>query len=219
MSFSLVSNTIKGTNSGGATTAGIDTTGANLIVISVGSARVTLTISDSKGNTWIKCPTIGQISSGGSITYYCFNPAVGSGHTFTVSGTACFSAISVHAFSGAGGTVGPQNGLSATTGGGASLSPGDVIPDYDNCLVMSTVTHGGTSTSCNGGFTAQSINISGGNYFALGAAYLIQTTAAAANPQWTWTTSSENAGSNIVFNPTVSSGGLRRNPSLNGGMI
>ena len=72
---------------------------------------------------------------------------------------------------------------------------------------MSTVTHGGSATSINGGFTAQFVNTTGGAYFALASAYLIQTTKTAANPAWSWTTSGEAAGSNVVFNSTISGGG------------
>ncbi len=51
MAFSLVAHKSNGAN-GAVTTAAIDTTGASLIVINVGSSTSPGALSDSKSNTW-----------------------------------------------------------------------------------------------------------------------------------------------------------------------
>lgn len=198
--ISLVANTAaQGTNSS-ATTSGINTTGASLltaVVISyIGSAEPTL--SDSKGNTW----TPGTVRTGGGANvsrarlWYVSSPTVGSGHTFSASGSTSFPAIAVSAWSGVD-TVSPAD---QENGGGASasatsLATGSITPAEDGELILAAwgFDQAGTPSfpSADLSFTVlDSLFNVAGQSFGIVHAYLIQGTAAAINPTLTWGSSS-----------------------------
>lgn len=77
--------TVGGANGG--TTAAVDTTGSNLIVIATclyTAANGTGLPTDSKSNVWTEV----SANAGPAATltvWYCLNPTVGAGHTFTYS--------------------------------------------------------------------------------------------------------------------------------------
>ena len=99
MAINLVaSTTLAGTNGG--TSSAVDTTGANLLVLSAAYFS-TITVSDSKGNTWVPLTVRGS----GPIhqLFFVASPVVGTGHTFTVTGTGIYVGVVVHAYNGSGG--------------------------------------------------------------------------------------------------------------------
>jgi hypothetical protein len=163
-----------------ATSAGINTTGATLLVIAQ-SGQDDIAPTDSRSNTWTACTN--EVAGGfgnDTRTYFAVNPTVGSGHTFTPGGT--LASIVASAWSGAN-TSSPKDQESTGTDA-LNPQPGSVTPTEDNEVII--VNFGGIhSGACtiDGGFTiAQQGAVLGGNYYAGGLAYLIQTTAAAANP-------------------------------------
>src|SRR5580765_7474142 len=129
MALTLVGS-ITAVGDSGATTAAIDTTGANLLVISASWVGFgSDSVSDSKGNTWVP---LTQHASGTKKHqfFYCLTPTVGTGHTFTVSGGG-FPAAIVYAFSGAA-SYHAENG-NAVFSPGAS---GTVTPSANGALVL-----------------------------------------------------------------------------------
>ena len=83
MAITLVAEATVAGASGG-TTAAVNTTGANFIVL-VTAQSGTTTVSDNKGNTYTPL-TLYTVSGGGSgQLYYCTPATVGAGHTFTIS--------------------------------------------------------------------------------------------------------------------------------------
>lgn len=189
---SVITSSVKQGGANGMTTDALDTTGCNLIVLDVtyytGSAAPT--ISDSKGNTW----TALTARTGGvpaTRQYYCINPTVGTGHTFTCSGTSSFSSICATCATSTGTpSFDTQNG--AALGSLTSAQPGSVTPSVDGCLIVTGLncwTGNATPTlSINSSFTIGSYQTYAGSVdFGGGQAYLIQTTAAAVNPTWSWT--------------------------------
>lgn len=184
MSFSLVINTIAQSGAGGTITTGaINTTGANLIIIfteSIGGA-----LSDSKSNTWSN--PVNVVISGVTLgCYYCLTPTVGSGHTFTCSGS--FPAIAVAAWSGAAAaSVLDQTNSDNSATPGTTKQPGSVTPTQDNELLMYAVAQQITTTvSVNIGAMLDQAALIGGQAFSLADAYQIQTTATTRNPQFSW---------------------------------
>lgn len=175
MAFSLISHAGSATG----VTSGIDTTGANLIIINDSFFGGSSTPTDSKGNIWTGLT--GQGVGGRAVRlYYCYNPTVGSGHTFT--STAAFSSIQVQAWSGSAASPFDQE-----NGGVGVLQPGSITPTEDNELLVVGLSHsdGTVTQSINGGFTippGNDIANSGNDGGAM--AYLVQTSAAAANPAW-----------------------------------
>lgn len=194
MAFTLISNTAKGSVSGAAvTTTAIDTTGANLIIIAVGwYSAGNPAISDSKSNTWTALTIKTNTGSGNNRLWYCVNPTVGTGHTFT-NGTGNYSSVAVSAWSGANATpFDVENG--AIGAAIVTLATGSVTPGQDNELVIAGISLRGLwgansddIVTIDNGFTiSNQIPGVGNNRLSVGMAYKVQTTAAAVNPSWSW---------------------------------
>lgn len=104
----LVAHTLSenaGSSPASITSSAINTTGSTLLVAAMYSfSTVTSpTITDSKSNSWATLTQFGRNEADGTITvFYCASPSsVGTGHTFTVSGTgATYVGVSVATFSG-----------------------------------------------------------------------------------------------------------------------
>ena len=183
-----VAHTISGSNSNGTTSAGIDTTGATFIVIASPfyESSPAPTISDSYGNTWTKATAYTGTGLNSAVLqfFYCYNPTVGAGDTFTSSGAVSYSSLAVLAFSGSTGS-GPVDQQSGNDNG---FQTGSITPRTNNQLVVTAVSEavaGDISSSIDPGFTiTDTLANSSGNYFGIGLAYLIQTTATAENPTW-----------------------------------
>jgi hypothetical protein len=205
MSYSFIIATSQGSSDGaGFTTTGIDTTGANLLVVVVsddpGEAGV---LTDSKSNSWT--PLNSYQNAGGDQVqmYYCSNPTVGVGHTFSITGTINNPSLSIGAFSGS--TAAPfdqQNGASVANGVNA-LSTGSITPGENDELIVATFSGGGslfiTGLAIDSGFTIASNIIDTGEHYATAICYKIQTTAEAINPQFTWTDDGSAAASIASF--------------------
>ena len=200
MAITVVASVTKAGAASGGTTTAIDTTGATLLVVSVGWFSTNpITVTDSKGNTWVPL-TRAIASTTQTQLFFCLTPTVGSGHTFTVSGTTIYPAILVAAFAG---VVSVQ----IDTGATSTASPctaGPVTPLQSGALVVTSRAGNAASTDSvtPGGFTLLSVAYGAGTTMRGGLGYVIQTTAAAITPTWTWTGSpSENASTTAVFLP------------------
>jgi hypothetical protein len=139
--------------------------------------------------------------------YYAANPTVGTGHTFTNSGAFNYSSICAAAFSGVK-TTSPfdqQNGAGASS---TTLATGSVTPSENNELVVTHLSFSGAGlpTSINGGFTeTNDVEFGSGNNYGSTMAYLVQTTATAANPTWTRTNSSPMSARIATFKASATS--------------
>src|SRR5215204_4614006 len=181
--FTLIASTVANTLDGSTfASSPIDTTGADLIVVGVacspGSEPI---ITDSKGNTWIQLTSY----TGGvrSVIWYSRPTSVGSGHIFTATGPSTYASITIAAFSGSVALpFDAQNGATGT-GAVASASSGITPSQNDSLVVANVATDTVTPSSIGGGFTALAA-IPAGSYYNNRLAYLIQTTAALADPDW-----------------------------------
>ena len=179
-----------------ATTSGINTTGVNLIVIEANWFSGSLTISDSKGNTWTASGsplTQFQGSLGRYTTrfYYCVNPTVGTGHTFT--GAASFVVINVMTFTKSSGTptFDVQNGLNYTSANTTTIQSGSVAPAGNNELFILGTCFNNTGTTplpvtADSSFISSDQSQQGTNNLYGAAWYKIQTTGGAENPTMTF---------------------------------
>jgi hypothetical protein len=206
--FTLISNGAStGAQASPRTTGAIDTTGANLLVVAASQfGSVTIgTVTDSKGNTWTPLTAQNQGTTYINI-FYCVPSSVGSGHTFTWSnGADVYGAVAVQAWSGAHASpFDTENG--ATTSTLASLATGSITPAQNNSLVIAALCAGdllSTPFTINGGFTetAEVASVPS-TVEGLSMAYLVQTTAAAANPTFSWVGGAERASVTIAaFKP------------------
>lgn len=200
MAIALVASVVATPGSNGGATSAITTTGATLLVVSVASYQSgTLSASDSKGNSWTALTLQLNVNARQQI-FYALNPAsVGTGHTFTVSGSGIYPTIFAYAFSGVGSY---QIESGATVASGTSLASGSVTPSADGALILVGV--GTEATPPTGvtpvGFTlvtqvlGASVNRPGA------AAWQVQTPAAAINPTWAFSANQgQIAASTAVF--------------------
>ena len=97
MAFALIASV----STGAGTTAAIDTTGANLIVVVIAVASINTEFTESKNAFGAYTEAITNSDADGNTVrvFYIFNPTVGSGHTF--SNAFDWQAIAVAAYSGA----------------------------------------------------------------------------------------------------------------------
>jgi hypothetical protein len=180
-----------------ATTGAIDTTGCNFLVIATTSATNPTDVSDSKSNTWTGL-TAGTGNSYGYVRlYYCVNPTVGSGHTFSANASlsAQYAALSVSGFSGVT-TSGPfdKESTYGWAGSVATLGASSITPTNDGELLITAAQMISvvSAESIGGGFTKTDfLNIVSGQAYGTGMGYLIQGTEAASTATWSWTTNSE----------------------------
>jgi hypothetical protein len=128
---------------------------------------------------------------------------VGTGHTFTLTGSTQLSAISVFAFSGiASNPLDVQNGANSTSGG-TTFQPGSITPGTSKEVIAACFGQfaPGATATVNSSFTGlqQAAAVNSVNY-GIAEAYLIQSTAGAVNPTFTLTASSSSlSGSQVSY--------------------
>ncbi len=204
---------------GSGTTAAMDSTGANLIVVCLSGlvGEQGSGISDSKGNTWT--PLTVSIAQAFTRLFYCFNPTVGSGHTF--SGGQVYHGLTAIALSGA--LTSPFDQENGTTAASTTIQPGSVTPSQDNELIVMGIGMDSQSnadhSSIDSGMTVAEhqpaiFNTTFGNVIA----YKIQTSAAAINPTETVTASNSMSARIATFKGGAPSGG-DQGPVRRGGRI
>lgn len=193
MAYTLVVKTAAGsTNGTDVTTSAVDTTGAKLIVLILSSTSDGAGApTDSKGNTWTGLTA--ELVGGGQrvILYYCISPTVGSGHTFSWTPSAgSRPSIAAQAFSHDATPAFDQENAGGNNFG-STVQPGSVTPAANDSLIVQGIAFNVSGTlSINSSYVhtgdaTDYSDVSAPNRLGLGAAYLIQTTAAATNPTWT----------------------------------
>jgi len=148
MAFAFVAGTSDPLGVNGGTSTGIDTsTGSvNLIVLGIVSyapaAVVTGDITDNKSNTYTAVVP-GYTANEPIIKFfYKYSPAVGTGHTVTVSHATSYCAIVVGAFSGAASSPLDLSDGDGTASSVASIDPASgITPSGSGALVLSAGTN------------------------------------------------------------------------------
>jgi hypothetical protein len=202
MAIALVTNVAK---NGSGASAAIDTTGADFLVAIAGGLANVIAPTDSKSNTWTEIRDEVGDFSGDMAIYYVANPTVGSGHTFTPTGS--FNSICIAAFSGLSSSpLDQQNGRTASTG---DYTAGSITPSQSDCLIIAGIGgSNGTSHNIGSGFTITNQNDSLTSVtYDSALAYLIQTSAGAVNPAWTLDTFASEGVVLVSFKPTGGGGG------------
>lgn len=172
-----------------ATTAAADTTGANIIMLYVASFTAsTATPTDSKSNTWTAAAA--ERNTGSPTTYerwwYCLNPTVGSGHTFShvKSGGRPIIGMQAWSFSSVTSAFDQENG------GSAAVSNTCVVGSLTNVdgsglSIAGVVSAYGSPSSIDTSYTITDTIASGYGVTGAGMAYLNPSTGSAKNPTWT----------------------------------
>lgn len=194
-----------GTGSTPAVTSGVDTSGSTLIVANVpffdvGGGEGSLT--DFYSNTWTKV-RLDEFGFVANDIYYCKNPTVGAGHTFSASHT--YDALNVIGFAGTD-LSSPLDQQSAAH----SVQPGSITPGQANeVLVCALCFYPDGTQSIDSGFTvANKQPYNSGVNMGGAIAYLIETTATAKNPTWSTNTSyTDNIAVILSFKAAVAGSG------------
>jgi hypothetical protein len=187
--FSLIAHVGGELGTNGGTSTAINTTGADLLVVSISyyTGGTLTSLTDSTGGTWVQI-VAASANIRGAVLYYLKNAGAGhtsSTHTITVAGTGIFAGTDFAAFSGSDLTA-PLDQSSSANGTTTPGTPGSITPTVNNELVISSVAVGVGTPSVGSGMAlleayADGTNVGGGM------AYLIQTSAAAINPSWSYT--------------------------------
>lgn len=187
------------TNTSTATTPAVDTTGATLIVVTIGIAAAQgNTIADSAGNTYT-ARTQKNGAAGGSRIWYVASPT--NSATLTVTVTSVVSSIEMTAWSGTA-TSSPFDVEGAGGTGNTTVQPGSVTPSQNNSLIITGIGSTNTNTfTIDSSFTISDQFGGSGTAVPSGQAYLIQGTAAAVNPTWTASLGFELVSTIAVFKP------------------
>ncbi len=200
------SQDINGAGVGGTTTA-IDTSTADILIFGgasygPGSGE---TLSDFLSNMW---SGLTQQTDTFNITgrqYYAKNAIVGGSETFTFTGTGIYPSCCVMALSGSD-LSDPFDQENGATTNGTSLATGSVTPSTDNQILIAFLAFDTAGTiSVDGGFTGLIQTNASGSNEGSAMAYLIQTTATAANPTFTSSGSSGHMAATIATFKTATS--------------
>lgn len=217
--MALLSHRADGLGINGGTSGAIDTTGATIIFVAVGyDTRSTSSApTDSQGNTgWTSVGSASAAIYEKVQLWYCTSPSTSATHTFSFGGAGGFgdfASIAIAAFDGIS-TISPLDQQNSATGTGIStLATGSITPTVANELVITAcaVADSTTANAINGGFTPSGADAtyqaSAASFVrdGISIAYLIQTSATAANP--TWTASASTAMSAIIASFKAASGG------------
>lgn len=129
--------------------AGVDTTGAQLIAVTVGANDSVTAVTDNKGNSY-SIAGARSVNGDGSEIWYSVPTSVGAGHTISVNmASSAFTTACAAAYNGFSGTVSLDQ-AAGSTGTSTSLSSGNVTTTVADELLIGSGTHVNTS----GAFTA-----------------------------------------------------------------
>ena len=198
----------------GCSTAATSTSGATLAVVQVSylynnyESPTLIYDTCNEGETYHDA-VHGSVNSSnyyGCQIDYILNPAVcGNTQWFWNTSIDDYAVMTVMLFSGSTDATTPVDQTATNYGTGASIQAGSVSPAYNNELLISGVQINGANASMavDSGFTiANTQAYSIGANVGQGAAYLIQTTAGAVNPKWSWTASQQTGACNATFELT-----------------
>lgn len=189
------------------TVSGLNTTGSDTLVVFASpnpvQNSVTMSISDSHTGCASPCNTWTRPSFPSNYVaslWYVTNASVGTSASFTVSCSGnCYSVLFVAAFSGGPSSSAVDQLNANNINGVASIGPGSVTTTASGDLLVAVESVNNTSgtVSINSSFTiTDQVSGTGGNNYGGALAYLVQSSAGAVNPTWTYanTVSTTDAG-------------------------
>jgi sugar lactone lactonase YvrE len=213
------------TQTAGGTSAGLNTTGASLIIGgTTGYIYPIQGVTDSLGNSWQYGSAWGN--NGGftqSQIPFVSSPTTGSSQTFTIGtsslpaglyGSGVFLACSGTATSY---PLESQAGIGSTGSSSTPFTVGSLTPNQSGDICVSTISTSGItsfSASISGGFSTPVIVPGGAGNSAMAFSYLITTSTTACNPQWTVSTGSVWSGANAIFAVASATPPVQTGPSL-----
>jgi hypothetical protein len=207
VAYALIGHDAGAGTSGGGTSTGFNTSGANLIVLAIGSypnGGATVTVSDTYFNMYTPLTVHGN-SDVQVRLYYCASPTVGVAHQVTVSGASIYPSFQVAAFSGADASPFDQE-IGQNPSVAQTIQPGSLTPSMANSLVVTGLgsenSGANTSYTADSGFTSYFTLYNGGN--SEGSALAWRVSSVAQNPTWSLDISAaEIVPAMATFNPAT----------------
>lgn len=225
LAIALVASTSNGGTVSGVTSSAINSTGATLLTAMVayyGTTGTTANISDSSGNTWTQLSDYTNGTNYRVRLFYCLAPTSAASHTMTFSKSGSYPTVCFSAWSG----VSTYDSESGSSANGTSVKPGSITPTSSGALLLTSLFNGAVqSYAIDSGFTElANVAFLSGQHVGGEFAYLIQPTAAAVNPTWSWSTTTTVVVNMACFLPSASSGfsaawATRQHAVIGGGMI
>lgn len=200
--FSVVGSTSAGSaDTTSVTTTGFDTSTSKVLAFWMYWATATVpTISDTFTNTWVKKTTYNTAFLRGA-WFYTVNPIVGASHTVTATFTSSFPAIYFAAFTNSGAcTFDKETGNALASASAPPIPTNSITPTNANSLVLAGLgTDTGSAFTISGSSFTTIDHSSGFADGTVAGSYVIQTTASAANPSFSWTTAADAVAGIIAF--------------------
>ena len=193
-----------------------NTTGADLLVAIIVDDHASIgSISDTYTNSWsVAATSTDAVNPPDARIWYALNPIVGAAHDVTAAHS--YSAAALWAWSGVATAPTIQtntNPVNTVT----SNTTGSVTPSAANALLIGAtgLYAGGTGTSnpsVDSGLTMSADDIlnESASHYGLYSGYLVQGSAAAVNPQFSWTTSANARGIIAAFQGLTTTIKLRK---------
>lgn len=192
--FTQIGHTSAGSGDTSTVTTGtLNVPTADLITVEIVEYQVqgtTVVLSDSQTNTYTQCGSTFEVSGGVKIRLFYTQGAGIASSSFTVTGTGntVYPGFFVQAWTGSAASPCDTTAISGgTTASATTLQPNSSItPAQANSLIITAVVVGAVRDfTINGGFTEQDeLAFSSESYYGGSMAFLIQTTATAAQPTW-----------------------------------
>jgi hypothetical protein len=210
-SYSFINGASGGGTSSGVTGVMGDTTaggGADLIIVGVVYSSSTIVFADSVPNTYSKT-TVVSANSLNIVFYYCQSPTNSSTMNWEAINTASFASLTAMWFKGS--TTSPLDAQPTGGGTGAvsgtSLQAGSLTPNFNNEVIVAALGGNASNTipSVDSGFSIPiwtNFATPNGHYL-IAMSYLIQTTAGAVNPKFSWGNSMVNIGTSASFKAAI----------------
>jgi hypothetical protein len=211
MAISLLAHTKIGTG-GASTTPSINTTGATLITAVIGGWVSSVSgITDNKSNTWTLARPRKASPNACELAFFEMIPGtVGSGHTFSVSGS--FATLCIAAWSGP-----VRNYVTAAASSVTSSQPGALtVPTNLETLILAGISFEVAATlSIDSGFTIADQNpFIGSTAFGSALAYKVAT--ADVNPTWSWSGATHIASGTVIYREAGAAAGGNRGALASG---
>lgn len=194
-----------------------NTSGANFIVVGVGTYAATgamaTSVGDNYSNTYTRAFRAFYPGYENTDVWYAYNATGGSGHICTVTfGASSANTVGVGAFSGVKSTSNPIEYMatsSSLTTNVNTITPGPITPSTNNNLIVAIVTFSSLAPTIAAptGYSTIYRNPAGTLNTSLQFVYKIQTTLATENPVFQTVTGSNTACAGIVnflSNPIIS---------------
>jgi hypothetical protein len=174
------------------------------VMVVASADTATVTVSDSKSNTWTGLHKQDSGGIGGIVqvqTYYVAGPTVGTGHTFTVSGTGAKASIAVSAWYG----VPTTTPFDAEAAGGSSnvttantLSAGTCSSATANELFIGGFAGSSASADTNADLTVLENVFYSANNYSVALGYLVYGSSGSLSATWTHPVQTSGSGQSAV---------------------